>query len=58
MHRLLPAWVLALLGVVLLGLHGCASSPPTRFYVLPSLPAADIAPPTAPARPHYRGRAR
>jgi uncharacterized protein len=45
MHRLLPVWVLALLGVVLLGLHGCASSPPTRFYVLPSLTEADTAPP-------------
>jgi uncharacterized lipoprotein YmbA len=47
MHRLLPVWVLALLGVVLLGLHGCASSPPTRFYVLPSLTEAETAPPAA-----------
>jgi uncharacterized lipoprotein YmbA len=47
MHRLLPAWVLAMLGVVLLGLHGCASSPPTRLYVLPSLSEADTAPPAA-----------
>ena len=44
MHRLLPTWVLAMLGVVLLGLHGCASSPPTRFYVLPSLSEAETAP--------------
>jgi len=47
MHRLLPAWVLAILGVVLLGLHGCASSPPTRLYVLPSLTGAETAPPAA-----------
>jgi uncharacterized protein len=47
MHRLLPAWVLAILGVVLLGLHGCASSPPTRFYVFPSLTGAETAPPVA-----------
>src|SRR5215470_10390464 len=47
MHRLLPVWVLAMLGVVLLGLHGCASSPPTRFYVLPSLTGAETAPPAA-----------
>ena len=47
MHRLLPTWVLAILGVVLLGLHGCASSPPTRFYVLPSLSGAEMAPPAA-----------
>jgi len=47
MHRLLPGWVLAMLGVLLLGLHGCASSPPTRFYVLPSLTGADPAPPAA-----------
>src|SRR5215472_11452912 len=44
MHRLLPAWLLAILGVVLLGLHGCASSPPTRFYVLPPLAGAETAP--------------
>jgi uncharacterized lipoprotein YmbA len=47
MHRFLPAWVLALLGALLLGLYGCASSPPTRFYVLPSLTAANTAPPAA-----------
>jgi uncharacterized protein len=47
MHRFLPAWVLAMLGVVLLGLHGCASSPPTRFYVLLSLTGADPALPAA-----------
>src|SRR3989449_8198631 len=48
MHRLLPAWVLAILGVVLLGLHGCASSPPTRLYVLPSMTGAETASPAAP----------
>ena len=47
MHRLLPVWVLAMLGFLLLGLHGCASSPPTRFYVLPSLAEAETAPPAA-----------
>jgi len=47
MHRLRPAWVLAMLSVVLLGLYGCASSPPTRFYVLPSLTGAATAPPAA-----------
>ena len=36
MRYCLPAGVLALLGVCLLGLSGCASSPPTRLYVLPS----------------------
>ncbi len=44
MHRSLPAWVLPILSVVLLGLYGCASSPPTRFYVLPSLTGAETAP--------------
>jgi uncharacterized lipoprotein YmbA len=47
MHRLLPIWVLAMLGVVLLGLHGCTSSPPTRFYVFPSLTGAETAAPAA-----------
>ncbi len=47
MHRFLPASVLTMLGVVLLGLHGCASSPPTRFYVLPSPTGAETAPPAA-----------
>ena len=45
-HRL-PAWILALLGVCLLGLSGCASSPPTRLYVLPSMTSAETAPPAA-----------
>ena len=45
MHRLLPVWGLALLGVVLLGLPGCASSPPTRLYVFPALTGAETAPP-------------
>jgi uncharacterized lipoprotein YmbA len=48
MRRCLPAGVLALLGVYLLGLSGCTSSPPTRFYVLPSLDSANTAPPAAP----------
>ena len=48
MHRCLSAGVLTLLGVCLLGLSGCAGSPPTRFYVLPSLPGAETAPPAAP----------
>src|SRR5215510_10856515 len=47
MPRLFPARVLAMFSVVLLGLHGCASSPPTRFYVLPSLTGAETAPPAA-----------
>src|SRR5262249_42263907 len=47
MQRLLPARVLAILGVVLLGLYGCASSPPTRLSVLPSLTGAETAPPVA-----------
>ena len=46
-HRL-SVGVLALLGVCLLGLSGCASSPPTRFYVLPSLAGAETALPAAP----------
>jgi uncharacterized lipoprotein YmbA len=33
-----------MLGVSLLGLSGCATSPPTRFYVLPSLTGAETAP--------------
>lgn len=48
MHRGLLAGVLALLGVCLLGLSGCASSPPTRLYVLPSLTGAETVPPAAP----------
>src|SRR5215813_13372758 len=48
MHRLRPARVLALCSVVLLGLYGCASSPPTRLYVFPSLTEAETAPPGAP----------
>ena len=47
MRRCLPGWVLAMLSVLLLGLHGCASSPPTRFYVLPSLTGADPVLPAA-----------
>jgi uncharacterized protein len=48
MHRCLPAGVLALLGVCLLGLSGCASSPPTRLYVLPSLAGTETAPSAVP----------
>ena len=48
MRHCLPAGVLALLGVCLLGLSGCTSSPPTRFYVVPSLTGAETAPPAAP----------
>src|SRR5215475_5950329 len=48
MRRGLPAGALALLNVCLLGLSGCTSSPPTRFYVVPSLAGAETAPPAAP----------
>src|SRR4029450_7897330 len=48
MHHRLSVGVLALLGVCLLGLSGCGSPPPTRFYVLPSLTGAETAPPAAP----------
>jgi uncharacterized protein len=48
MRYCLPAGVLALLGVCLLGLSGCASSPPTRLYVLPSMTDAETASPAAP----------
>jgi uncharacterized protein len=48
MQRCLPAGILALLGICLLGLSGCASSPPTRLYVLPSLSSTETAPPAAP----------
>ena len=48
MHHRLSVGGLALLGVCLLGLSGCGSSPPTRFYVLPSLTGAETAPPAAP----------
>ena len=48
MRHCLPAGILALLGVCLLGLSGCASSPPTRLYVLPSMTGAETASPAAP----------
>ena len=48
MRYCLPAGVLALLGGCLLGLSGCASSPPTRLYVLPSMTGAETASPAAP----------
>lgn len=51
MHRCLSAGVLTLLSVCLLGMSGCASSPPTRFYLFPALPEAASAPP---ATPHPR----
>ena len=47
-RRCLPAGILALLSVCLLGLSGCASSPPTRLYVLPSMTGADAAPQATP----------
>ena len=48
MRYCLAAGVLALLGVCLLGLSGCASSPPTRLYILPSMTGAETASPAAP----------
>lgn len=48
MRRCLPAGILALLGVGLLGLSGCSISPPTRFYIVPSLAVAETSPPAAP----------
>ena len=47
MRRFLPAGVLVVLGLSLLGLSGCSSSPPTRFYVVPPLSGADAAPAAA-----------
>ena len=41
MYRLLIYSVLATLGASLLVMSGCASTPPTRFYVLPALSSAD-----------------
>ena len=46
MHHRLSVGGVALLGICLLGLSGCGSSPPTRFYVLPSLTGAETVPPT------------
>ena len=56
MYRCLPACVLALLGIALLALSGCASSPPTRFYVstLPDRYRYGAA--ASAARPHSWGR--
>ena len=44
MHRLFPPRHLLTLGLFLLALAGCASTPPTQFYVLPSLAGSDTAP--------------
>lgn len=44
MPRLSSRLALATLGVVCLLLGGCASTPPSRFYVLPPLASADTAP--------------
>lgn len=40
MRRILTYGVMATLGVSLLGLNGCTSTPPTRLYVLPALAAS------------------
>src|SRR5215475_13402832 len=48
MHRLLHPRVLVLCGVALLGLSGClGSTPPTQFYLVPSLTSSDTAPPAS-----------
>lgn len=43
MRRMLAYGVVATLGVFLLGMSGCASTPPTRFYILPALTSTDTA---------------
>src|SRR5262245_52783094 len=43
MHPLFPPHHLLALGLLLLALAGCANTPPTQFYVLPSLASADTA---------------
>jgi uncharacterized protein len=50
MRRILAYGVVATLGLFLLGISGCAITPPTRFYVLPPLPRADTAPGAAPVQ--------
>ena len=45
MHRLLRACVLALCGVTLFVLSGCLGSPPTQFYLVPSLTSPDTTSP-------------
>src|SRR4030095_6149431 len=48
MHRLLRARVLVPCGVALLVLSGCfGSTPPTHFYLVPSLTGGDTAPPVS-----------
>jgi uncharacterized lipoprotein YmbA len=48
MRRMLAYGVMATLGVSLLGMmSGCASSSPTRLYVLPALTSTDTAPGTS-----------
>jgi len=45
MHRLLRSYVLASCGVALLVLSGCLGSPPTQFYLVPSLTSPDTTSP-------------
>ena len=47
MHRLLRSYVLASCGVALLVLSGCLGSPPTQFYLVPSLTSPDTASPAS-----------
>ena len=48
MHRLLRTRVLVPCGVALLVLSGCfGSTPPTHFYLVPSLTSGDTAPPAS-----------
>jgi uncharacterized lipoprotein YmbA len=47
MRRVLVDCVVVTLGVSLLVVSGCANTPPTRFYVLPTLTSADTAPGTS-----------
>lgn len=44
MHRLFPPRHLLTLGLLLLVLTGCASTPPTQFYILPSLAGSGTTP--------------
>jgi uncharacterized protein len=50
MRRLLVDCLVVALGVSLLVVSGCANTPPTRFYVLPTLTSADTAPGTSAAK--------
>jgi uncharacterized lipoprotein YmbA len=47
MRRVLVDCLVVTLGVSLLVVSGCANTPPTRFYVLPTLTNADTAPGTS-----------